>query len=173
MTGLLVLTFFVFLDLKWGPHSIDRFADEYNHLLPRFDSRFWNPYCEAMDTFTRSWDFDNNWVCPPPHLGPRTLRHMRSCCAQGTLIVPLWRSAPFWPLLTTDGSHLAHFVEDWVDLPPLKTAFCMGRHSSGVFGRENLNFRVLAVRINFRSARFFITCFCTSNQGWCSQCSTA
>ena len=73
------------------------------------------------------------------------------------MIVPLWRSVPFWPLLTTDGSHLAHFVEDWVDLPPLKTTFCMGRHSSGVFGRENLNFRVLAVRINFRSARFFIT----------------
>ena len=85
---------FRFLDLKWGPHSIDRFADEHNHLLPRFDSRFWNPYCEAMDTFTRSWDFDNNWVCPPPHLVPRTLRHMRSCCAQGTLIVPLCRSAP-------------------------------------------------------------------------------
>ena len=53
---------FRFLDLKWGPHSIDRFADEHNDLLPRFDSRFWNPYCEAMDTFRRSWDFDNNWV---------------------------------------------------------------------------------------------------------------
>ena len=109
--------------MKWGPHSIDRFADEHNHLLPRFHSRFWNPDCEAMDTFTRSWDFDNNWVCPPPHLVPRTLRHMRSCCAQGTLIVPLWRSAPFWPLLTTDGSHLAHFVEDWMDLPPCRRLF--------------------------------------------------
>ena len=42
---------FRFLDLKWGPHSIDRFADEHNHLLPRFDSRFWNPYCEAMDRY--------------------------------------------------------------------------------------------------------------------------
>ena len=67
----------------------------------------------------------------------------------------LWRSAPFWPLLTTDGSPLAHFVEDWVDLPPLNTTFCMDRHSFGVFGGENLNFRVLDVRINFRSARFF------------------
>ena len=139
--------------------SITTYADEHNHLLPRFDSRFWNPYCEAMDTFTRSWDFDNNWVCPPPHLVPRNLRHMRSCCAQGTSIVPLWRSAPFWPLLTTDGSHLAYFVEDWVDLPPLKTTFCTGRHSSGVFGRGNLNFRILAVRINFRSARFLLLVF--------------
>ena len=25
---------FRFLDLKWGPHSVDRFADEHNHLLP-------------------------------------------------------------------------------------------------------------------------------------------
>ena len=49
----------------------------------------------------------------------------------------------------------------------------MGRHSSGVFGRENLNFRVLAVRINFRYAWFFITIFCTSDQGWCSKCSSA
>ena len=80
---------------------------------------------------------------------------MRSPCPQGTLIVALWRSAPFWPLLTTDVSHLAHFFEDWVDLSPLKTTFCMGRHSFGVFGRENRNFRVLAVRINFLSLRFF------------------
>ena len=35
----------------------------------------------------------------------------------------------------------------------------MGRHSSGIFGRENLNFRALAVRINFRSARFLLLVF--------------
>ena len=69
--------------------------------------------------------------------------------------------------------HLAHFVEDWVDLPPLKTTFYLGRHSSGVFGRDNLNFKVLAVRVNFRSARFFTTGFCTTVQGSCSQCSSA
>ncbi|CAH3172552.1 unnamed protein product [Porites lobata] len=76
----------------------------YGGYIIELGPRFWNLYCEAMDTFTRSWDFENNWVCPPPDLVPRTLRHMRSCCAQGTLIAPLWRSAPFWPLLTTVGS---------------------------------------------------------------------
>jgi len=128
-----------------------------------------------MDTFTRSCDFNNNWVCPPPHLVNWTLRHMRSCCAEGTctLIVPLWSSAPFWLLLTTDSSHLAHLVEDRVDLPPLKTTFCMGRHSSGVFARENPNVRVLAVPSHFGSARFFVTGFCTSGHGWCPQCSSA
>ena len=145
-----------------GPHSIDRFADEHNHLLPRFDSRFWNPRCEAMDTFTRSWSFDNNWLCPPPHLFARVLKHMRSCCAQGSLIVSLWRFAPLWPLITSDSLLL---VVDWVDLPPLKSDFCIGRHSSGVFGREDLNFRILALRINFTSARFSNVGFCTSVQG--------
>ena len=146
---------FRLLDLKMGPHSIDRFADEHYHLLPRFDSRFWNPRCEAMDTFTRSWRFENNWVCPPRRFVPRALKHTKSCCAQGSLIIPLWRSAPFWPLLTSDGLHLAHFVQDGVHLPPLKTTFCMGRHSTGFFGWEDLNFRVLALRINFRTGRFF------------------
>ena len=164
------LPIFKLLNSRWGPHTVDRFADEHNCLLPRFDSRFWNPLCEAMDTFTRSWEFENNWLCPPPHLVARALRHMRSCCAKGTLITPLWRSAPFWPLLTSDGLHFASFVVDWMDLPPLKSTFCPGRHSHGVFGREDLHFRVLAVRINFRSARFFNAGFCTSDLGSCAKC---
>ena len=124
---------FRLLDLRWEPHSIDRFADEHNHLLPRSDFRFWSPCCETMDTFTRSWGFDNNWICPPPNLVLGALKHMRPCCPQGSLIAPLRRSAPFWPLLVSDGLQLAHFVEDWVDLPPLKTSFCIGRHNTGVF----------------------------------------
>ena len=145
----------------------------HNHLPPTFDSRFWIPLCEAMDTFTRSWSFDSNWVFPPLHLVPRAVKHMSSCCAQSSLIVPRWCSAPFWPLLTSDGLHLPHFVEGWVDLLPLKTTFCMGRHSTRVFGREDLNFTVVALRTNLRSARFSNADFCTIVQGWCSRCSSA
>ena len=35
----------------------------------------------------------------------------------------------------------------------------MGRHISAVFGRKNLNFRVLAVRMNFRCAPFLLLVF--------------
>ena len=31
---------------------------------------------------------------------------MRDCEALGTLIVPMWKSAQFWPLLCSDGVHL-------------------------------------------------------------------
>ena len=161
---------FQLLNSGWGPHTVDRFADEHNYLLPRFDSRFWNPLCEAMDTFTRSWEFENNSLCLPSHLVPRTLGHMRSCCAKGTLITPLWQFTPFWPLLTSDGLHLASFVVDWMDLPSLETSFCPSHHSNGVFGREDLHFTVLAVRINFRSACFFNAGFCTSDLGSCVKC---
>ena len=44
--------YFRFLDLKWGPHDVDRFACYYNAQLPRFNSRFWNPGTEATDAFT-------------------------------------------------------------------------------------------------------------------------
>ena len=39
------------IDLVWGPHSIDRFANHLNAKLPRFNSRFSNPGAEGIDAF--------------------------------------------------------------------------------------------------------------------------
>ena len=154
----------------WGPHSIDRFADEHNLQLPRFDSKFWNPKCEATDAFVRSWDYDNNWLCPPFYLIPRVIRHMQLCRAKGSLVVPLWRSAPFWPLIAPDGVHFASFIINWVELPRSKNAFWAGRHSPGLFGKGDIHFRVLALRIDFRQARFVQSGFCSSFTGCCFKC---
>ena len=43
------------LDVMWGPHTIDRFADVHNRQLERFNSRYWNPWSEAVDAFTCDW----------------------------------------------------------------------------------------------------------------------
>ena len=48
---------------------------------------------------------------------PHVLKHAFACKAQVTLIVPLWRSAPYWPLCCWDGISLGGFVENWYDLP--------------------------------------------------------
>ena len=90
----------------------------------------------------------NNYVCPPICLIPRVLLHMRNCKASGTLIVPLWHSAPFWLMISAGGDKFSDFVVDWMDLPSLKEAFIPGRCNS-VFGSENFNFRMLALRIHF------------------------
>lgn len=136
------------IDIVWGPHSFDRFANYLNAKLPRFNSRFWNPGSEGIDSFVMNWAGENNYVCPPICLIPRVLLHMRNCKASGTLIVPLWHSAPFWPMISAGGDKFSDFIVDWMDLPSLKEAFIPGRCNS-VFGNENLNFRMLALRIHF------------------------
>ena len=88
---------FISIDLAWGPHTVDRFASHYNAQIPRFNSRFWSPGTEAVDAFTVDWHDDNNWLCPPVYLIPRSLRHAQNCHARGTLVVPEWPSAVFWP----------------------------------------------------------------------------
>ena len=87
------------LDARWGPHTVDRFADMHNYQLKRFNSRFWNPGSEAMDTFTCDWGGELNWRCPPPYLVPWLIRHAQETEALGTLVVPRWYSTPYWPLL--------------------------------------------------------------------------
>ena len=62
---------FTWLDVIWGPHTVDRFADCHNCQLPRFNSRCWNPGAEAVDTFTTNWNGENNWWCPPVSLVSR------------------------------------------------------------------------------------------------------
>ena len=78
---------------------MDRFASSYNTQLVRFNSRFASPGTKAVDAFTVDWHGENNWWCPSPSLVPRVIRHMEICKAHGTLVVPCWESAPFWPLL--------------------------------------------------------------------------
>ena len=83
------------IDSVWGPHFVDRFANHVNAKLPRFKSIFWNPGSEGIDAFVMNWHGENNYPCPPICLILRVLHHMSNCKASGSLIVPLWHSAPF------------------------------------------------------------------------------
>lgn len=76
-------------------------------------SHYWDPHCEAVDMFTRSWSGEINWWVPPLSLVCWMLQHAESCGTRGTLVVPAWKSAPYWPLIFPDGCHLASFVQYW------------------------------------------------------------
>ena len=108
---------FNYLDQLWGPHSTDNFASSTNNHLPRFHSRFWEPQCSAVDTFTTSWAGEMNWLVPPLHLVNRALRHAKSCVARCTLVVPAWKSTPFWPSLFPTHCCMASFVHGWQSFP--------------------------------------------------------
>lgn len=58
------------LDALWGPHTVDRFADCYNTQLPCFNSRFWCPDTEAVDTFTVNWKGEIIGSAPQCTLSP-------------------------------------------------------------------------------------------------------
>ena len=128
------------LDAIWGPHTVYRFASHYNSQLPRFNSRFWNPGSEAVDAFTLDWSDENNWLCPLVYLVPRVIQHARKCKAQGTLVVPEWPSAPFWPILFPEESTSAPFVMIVRVLTVCEFSVYPGRLGSSLFkGTPNTN----------------------------------
>ena len=135
---------FADLDKRWGPHTIDRFADTYNRQVPRFNSRFLSPGSEAVDAFTCNWGNETNWWCPPIHL---IIQHARRTNAQGTLIVPCWPSAPFWPVLFPDGKNPASFIKNIVELPQREGLFIPQR-SGAVLFKGVPNTKVLAMYIS-------------------------
>lgn len=137
---------FSHLESMWGPHTIDRFASFQNYQLPRFNR---NPGSEAVDAFTVNWQGENNWWCPPIALIPRVLRHAQVCAARGTLVVPMWHSAPFWPLLCPVGEQFASFVREYYDLPLVDSLFLPGLSGSVLFNGCTPNTRVLALHCDF------------------------
>ncbi|VDI59226.1 Hypothetical predicted protein [Mytilus galloprovincialis] len=87
----------------WDICTVDRFATHYNSQCERFNSKVWCPGTEAVDAFTQFWGNDVNWLVPPPILITKTLNKLKQDNAKGTLIVPEWTSAPYWPILHRDG----------------------------------------------------------------------
>ena len=99
MTGSLPPSFFRQLDELWGPFTVDCFAICYNRKVPKYFSRFWNPGTAGVDAFFQDWQHENCLVVPPVVLLSKVLIFMFRCNARGTLVLPYWPSAPFWPLL--------------------------------------------------------------------------
>ena len=163
---------FGFLDEAWGPHTVDCFANEHNRQLPRFHSRFWCPGSEAVDTFTVSWENEVCWLLPPIHLVGRAICHARACHSCGTLVVPLWKSAPFWPLLCPDGRHLAPFVQAYYAFPYQVGMLMPGRSGNNLADSLNAGSTLLAIHYDFsQPPRPFIYGFCMSNiTGVCNKC---
>ena len=90
---------FMSLDARWGPHTVDRFPSYFNSQVVRFNSKYLSPGCYAVDALAQDWRSDNNWLCPPGHLIVATVQHLRYHKGVGTLVVPEWPSASFWPFL--------------------------------------------------------------------------
>ena len=138
--------FFNFMNQLWGPFDYDRFANHEDAKVPRFSSAIWNPGCEVVDAFSQNWAGFNNWLVPPIYLVPKTIRHLVNCEAVGTLIVPKWKSAQFWPLIFDKYSVWSENISDILEFDYDKRIFIQGRNKHALFGSNRFSSKVLAVR---------------------------
>jgi len=141
----LTVEFFRVLDVLWGPHTVDCFANYYNRKTPKFFSRFWNPGTSGVDAFYQSWKSDNCLLVPPVDLICTTLRKMECEYTKGTLIVPDWPSSSFWPLLW------GHCEKAIIDVKRYKgkEVLMHGRNVKSIFGSPDWEGYVYAVRLSF------------------------
>ena len=86
---------FDYLNARFGPFDVDRFADNCNNKLPIFNSRHYCPGTACVNAFCEDWSSVNNWLCPPVSLIGSVIKFMKLSKARGILIVPLWKSAYF------------------------------------------------------------------------------
>lgn len=136
------------LDANWGPHTIDRYASHYNNKCERFNSRWWVPGTEGVNALHQRWSKpENNWLVPPPRLVLPTIQKMEKDQAVGTLLLPDWPSAPFYPSFFKDGK-CHSFVHDIVKLPRINVVK-KGLGNNGIFETSPLPFDMLALRLDF------------------------
>ena len=90
---------FNLIQSQFGPFTLDPFADCSNAKTTRFFSDFLCPNTLGIDAFAHSWEGENLWLCPPVSKIIPTIRRIKNSKLTGILIVPTWKTSPFWPLL--------------------------------------------------------------------------
>ena len=90
---------FRWLDRRFGPFTVDRFATNLNAQLPRFNTRYWEPNSEGINALAQDWSGENNYANPPWALIPRILQKVIADQAECTIITPIFRAQPWFRTL--------------------------------------------------------------------------
>jgi len=134
------------LDEAWGPHTLDGFASLITKKVDRYCSRWWNPGCFGVDVFTVPWEGENLWLAPPLYLIARVLRTLSFYECHGSLVVPKWVSASWWPSLWS-GYSWQPWVKAVVELPLKEDTFLSGSCPWNLFGGTVPKCQVLVLRL--------------------------
>ena len=132
---------------KLGNPTIDRFADKRNTKCIRFNSRFFCEEAEAVDAFTQPWSKDINWLVPPLYLVVRVIQYLKLDKAAGILVVPIWVSAHYWPIIQNILDNEDHCVQGKMILQDI---FQHYRNTASLFGSQNWKSNTLALALDYR-----------------------
>ena len=133
------------LNGKWGPISVDLFANYYNRKCDRFYSLFYSPKAIGVDAFLHSWAGETCLMVPPISLVTKALYHAKLCKCSVVLVVPVWTSAPFWPVLK---NHFKSHIRDFMVVKGSKVLE-QGLNKNSIFGSNSFKGDVLAVKMVF------------------------
>jgi hypothetical protein len=86
---------------KFFTPAIDLFASRLNHKVARYVSWHPDPGASAVDAFTQNWANQLFYAFPPFSLITRMLQKVREDQAEGIVIVPLWSTQAWYPVLMT------------------------------------------------------------------------
>lgn len=134
-------------DRLWGPHTVDRMANMSNPHVPVFNSKWSDRLTVAVNCFTQDWRGENNWVCPGFHLVEAVLEHLRECKATATVVVPVWRTEPWWGTVSREGEWTS-VVQGWQMLPRHQSVF-VPEHEDAALGVLQHDFDVVVLRVSF------------------------
>ena len=90
---------------------------------------------------------DRAWVCPPVYLVSEAIKRIAHTRMMAIVVVPAWRSAPFWTTLFPDGKHAA---EGCVSVKLFRPHVVRGRYCQNKIMQGRTAFPFLAAF--FRSA---------------------
>lgn len=107
-----------YLTKNYGQFSCDRFANSTNTKCQKFNSLHYCPGSAGVNAFSFDWKNEFNWLCPPIHLIAKTIKHLEHCKAVGVLLLPEWKSAYFWPLISGKDQRFKAFVKHYLLLDP-------------------------------------------------------
>ena len=106
----------VFTDIlsQYPELNIDLFATRLNHKLPTYCSWKPDPGCSFIDAFSVNWGTHIFYAFPPFSLIPRCLQKISQDQAKGILVVPLWPTQLWFPMVLQ-----LLYNQPWI-LPPDK-----------------------------------------------------
>lgn len=96
-----------------------------------------------MDSFIQEWASENNWLVPPIYLDIRTIQHLIHCKSQRTLIVPMWFSAAYWPMIFKKNTEYRCYVKYVMIFYNPHGIYVKGSNERCIFGTEPFRSPVL------------------------------
>ena len=129
---------------------MDCFANFYNFKVSKFYSLFHTPGSAGVDAFAFDWKGENCLLVPPVAIVGRVLFHLLACKGRGTLVVPLWKSAFYWPLLC---QNFRRFIRD-VLVVKAANVLVQGRNKNSMLGMDSFSSMMLTLGMDCSDSGF-------------------